>query len=163
MTGMDWENWRCGVEATLLFIVKDGQILLIEKKRGLGAGKVNGPGGKLDPGETPLQCALRETEEELCIQVSDAKKMGELWFVMSDHPDILCHVFAASDFIGTPTETEEAIPLWAPIDGIPYERMWQDDQYWLPLFLDGKTFLGKFIFEGDVMQWKEITESPDTF
>ena len=40
-----------------------GQVLLIRKKRGLGAGKINGPGGKLDPGETFAQTAVREVQE----------------------------------------------------------------------------------------------------
>ena len=48
---IDWTCWQGVIHATLMFIVKDGRILLIEKKRGLGAGKINGPGGKIDPGE----------------------------------------------------------------------------------------------------------------
>ena len=50
---VDWESWIPEQRATLLFVVKDGQVLLIHKKRGLGAGKINAPGGRLDPGETP--------------------------------------------------------------------------------------------------------------
>ena len=66
---IDWASWRAEIHATLLFIVRNGEILLIEKKRGIGAGKVNGPGGKIDPGETPLECIIRETREELGITV----------------------------------------------------------------------------------------------
>ena len=64
---IDWTQWKPGVLATLMFIIDEprGRVLLIRKKRGLGAGKINGPGGKLDPGETPEQCAVRETQEEL--------------------------------------------------------------------------------------------------
>ena len=159
MSGFDWTDWRGEIEATLLFVVRGDRILLIEKKRGHGAGKVNGPGGKIDPGETPLQCAVRETEEELLISVGDARKVGELWFKMSDCPDILCHVFLASGFTGTPTETDEAVPLWAPLDSIPYGRMWEDDIHWLPLVLGGKTLLGKFVFEGERMISREITDA----
>lgn len=155
---MDWQNWQAEIHATLMFVVKDGQILLIEKKRGHGHGKVNGPGGKIDPGESPLECAVRETEEELCISVKDARKVAELWFQMSDYPSLLCHVFLASNFHGEPTETEEAVPLWAPLDQIPYERMWEDDQHWLPLVLAGQCLIGKFVFEGERMLSKEMTE-----
>ncbi len=154
----DWTSWRGEIEATLLFVVRDGKILLIEKKRGHGAGKVNGPGGKIDPGETPLECAVRETEEELLISVNDPRKVGELWFKMSDCPDIFCHVFLGTDFTGTPTETDEAVPLWAPLGAIPYERMWDDDRHWLPMILAGRSILGKFVFEGETMVWKEITD-----
>ena len=142
--------------ATLMFIVRDGQVLLIEKKRGLGAGKINGPGGKIEPGETPLQAVIRETQEELCITPHAPRKLGELWFSMSDHPDILCHVFRAENFSGTPTETAEAIPLWAAVDAIPYHRMWADDRQWLPLLLDSQAFLGRFIFADETMLWSEI-------
>jgi 8-oxo-dGTP diphosphatase len=155
----DWNGWQGEIEATLLFVVRGGEILLIEKKRGHGAGKVNGPGGKIDPGETPLECAVRETEEELHISVKDARKVAELWFQMSDYPSILCHVFIGSEFLGTPTETDEAVPLWAPLDAIPYDRMWEDDIHWLPLVLDGKSLLGKFVFEGEAMASKEIVET----
>ena len=158
MSGFDWKGWQGEIEATLLFVVRGGQILLIEKKRGHGAGKVNGPGGKIDPGETPLECAVRETEEELHISVKDARKTGELWFQMSDYPSILCHVFLGEEFCGTPTETDEAVPLWVPLEGIPYGRMWDDDIHWLPLVLDGKSILGKFVFDGETMVSKELTE-----
>ena len=73
LTDIDWSTWTPTVQATLLFVVRDGQVLLIQKKRGLGAGKVNGPGGKLDPGETPLACALRETEEEIGVRAVHAR------------------------------------------------------------------------------------------
>jgi len=160
MDGFDWDGWKGEVLATLLFVVKDGRILLIEKKRGHGAGKVNGPGGKIDPGETALECAVRETGEELHIDAKDARKVAELWFHMSDYPDILCHVFLAENFEGTPTETDEAVPLWVPLEEIPYGRMWEDDRHWLPLVLGGQTLLGRFVFEGEKMVSKEILPLP---
>lgn len=153
----DWTAWKGEIPATLMFVVKDGRILLIEKKRGHGAGKINGPGGKIDPGESPLTCAVRETQEELLISVKNPRKVAELWFQMSDYPSLLCHVFIANDFDGEPTETEEATPLWAPLDVIPYDRMWEDDRHWLPLVLAGETLLGKFVFDGETMLSKEIT------
>lgn len=154
---IDWTTWSGEMHATLMFIVKDGRILLIEKKRGLGAGKINGPGGKIDPGETALQAVIRETQEELCITPHTPRKLGELRFVMSDCPDILCHVYRSDDFTGTPTETDEAVPVWTGLAEIPYHRMWEDDRHWLPLLLDEQTFIGKFIFEGETMLWKELT------
>ena len=142
--------------ATILFIIKDGRILLIEKKRGLGAGKINGPGGKIDSGETALEAAVRETQEELMVTPHAPRKLGELRFSMSDCPDILCHVYRADDFSGTPTETDEAVPVWTALDEIPYHRMWEDDRYWLPLLLNEQSFLGRFVFEQDRLQWSDV-------
>ncbi len=156
LPSIDWDNWSGGIKATLLFIIRDGQILLIEKKRGLGAGKINGPGGKIEPGETPLEAIIRETEEELCITPIAPQKLGELKFVMSDYDDIHCHVYRAADFTGTPTETHEAVPVWTALDEIPFHRMWEDDQHWLPLLIQGRTFEAKFIFEGEKMRWKDV-------
>lgn len=151
-----WESWQAEVHATLMFVVHDGHILLIEKKRGFGRGKVNGPGGKIDPGETPLECAVRETREEVCLEVGQATKVGELHFAMSDDPDILCHVFVTRDFRGRPSETDEARPFWCRLDQIPYDRMWRDDRFWIPLMLQGRSFLGRFVFHGEEVGWYEI-------
>ena len=54
LTDIDWERWQPRERATLLFVIRGGEILLIRKLRGLGAGKINGPGGRIDAGETPL-------------------------------------------------------------------------------------------------------------
>ncbi len=153
---IDWNVWQGEIHATLMFIVKDGSILLIEKKRGLGAGKINGPGGKIDPGETPLESVIRECQEELLITPLGARKIGELWFAMTDCPDILCHVYRADDHLGKPTETDEAVPVWTPLDAIPYQKMWEDDRHWLPLLLEETTFHGRFVFEGESMQWMNM-------
>lgn len=153
---IDWTQWEGEMLATILFIIKDGRILLMEKKRGLGAGKINGPGGKIDPGETALEAAVRETQEELMVTPHAPRKLGELRFSMSDCPDILCHVYRAEDFSGTPTETDEAVPLWTELDEIPYHRMWEDDRHWLPLLLNEQPFLGRFVFEEDRLQWSDV-------
>lgn len=157
----DWSAWEPGIRATLLFVVRDGQILLIEKKRGLGAGKVNGPGGKIDPGESPLQSAIRETIEELCVQPVNPSKCGELRFAMTHAPHILCHVFRADDVMGEPLETDEAVPLWTPLDAIPYGRMWEDDRHWLPYLIDGRGFSGRFVFDEETMRSMELWTGVD--
>ena len=74
---IDWMNWKPVDEATLIFVIKRDQILLIRKKRGLGAGKINGPGGRLEKGETPDNCVTRELYEELGIKTVKPVKFGE--------------------------------------------------------------------------------------
>ncbi len=157
---VDWENWPAEMPATLVFVKKGDQVLLIEKQRGIGAGKVNGPGGKIDPGETPLQCAVREVQEELMITVTDPVKMGELYFDMNSMPNIYCHVYMATEFDGVPQSTEEAIPFWSKISEIPFDRMWEDDQYWLSEMLAGQTFIGRFIFDQERLVSKDVVFDP---
>ena len=150
------ENWEATDIATLLFVLEEDEVLLIRKKRGLGAGKINGPGGKLEAGETPRQCALREVREELCISVLDTRPCGELRFQFTDGYSIHVHVFVSNRFDGEPTETDEAIPLWFKRSEIPYAEMWADDRIWLPRVLDGATVTGKFIFSNDIMLGHEV-------
>lgn len=155
---IDWQRWQPVDKGTILFVISDGQILLIHKKRGLGAGKINGPGGRLDDGETPLECAIREVEEELRISPSGVGEVGELQFQFVDGYSIHVWVFRATDYVGTPQETDEADPLWTPISEIPYDRMWPDDRIWLPLLLADRPFLGRFVFDGDRMLDHELIE-----
>jgi len=150
------QHWQAVDTATLLFVRKDDSILLIRKKRGLGEGKINGPGGKQNEGESVMECAVREVEEELCITPNGVQAHGELRFQFIDDYSIHVHVYMASGFTGTPEETDEAIPLWFTIDAIPYDEMWEDDKIWLPEVLNGKTINGKFIFDGDRMLDHEL-------
>ncbi|MEN8180969.1 MAG: 8-oxo-dGTP diphosphatase [Myxococcota bacterium] len=151
LADVDWGRWVPEQRATLLFVLRDGQVLLIHKKRGFGAGKINGPGGRLEPGETPRACAVREVEEELCVTPTGVRHFGELSFQFVDGFSIHGSVFAASGCLGEPRETEEARPLWTRLEDIPYDAMWADDRLWLPHLLAGRSFRGRFVFDGDLL------------
>tara|TARA_Y100001970_G_scaffold193333_1_gene234959 strand:+ start:264 stop:758 length:495 start_codon:yes stop_codon:yes gene_type:complete len=149
ISDVNWETWIPEETATLMFITMKNQVLLIHKKRGLGAGKINGPGGKIEHGETPLECAIRETNEELMINPLNVEPAGELFFHAEDMPRIHGYIFVATDFEGTPQETEEAIPIWFPIDDLPFDKMWDDDRLWLTQILNGQFVRGRFTFEAE--------------
>ncbi len=136
------------IEATLCFVVRDGEVLLIEKRRGLGEGWYNGPGGKLEDGETARECAIREVREEVGIEVTDLERAGELTFTLDGAVHTVCHVFRTGEFTGEPTASPEARPEWVAIEEVPYDQMWEDDHLWLPGVLEGKTAVGEFHFEG---------------
>lgn len=155
--GMDWSNWTPRERATLCFIVKDQRVLLIRKKRGLGAGKINGPGGKLEPGESALAGAIRETQEEIGVTPLSIEERGMLHFQFLDGYSLHCVVFVAHELAGEPIETAEATPYWFQIEAIPFEEMWEDDQYWLPQALAGESFEAWFVFDGERMMSKTVT------
>jgi 8-oxo-dGTP diphosphatase len=148
---IDWDTWEPVDRAVLCFIIQNGHILLIHKKRGIGSGKINGPGGRLEPGETPLQAAIRELEEEVGLTPHAPKKFGELSFIFADGYSLHGTIFVSQNFSGEMTETEEAVPFWCPVDTIPYDNMWKDDPYWLPEVIAGNHIRGFFIFNGDDM------------
>lgn len=149
---IEWDAWKPHDDATLLFVIRGGEALLIRKLRGLGAGKINAPGGRLEPGETPVEAAIRETMEEVGVRPLQPRPRGELWFQFVDGYALHCHVFSADGCEGEPHTTDEAIPQWTPLAALPYAEMWADDALWLPLMLAGRTpFRGWFIFDGEQM------------
>ena len=151
LADVDWEIWQAKDLATLVFVIRDGKVLLINKKTGLGKGKINAPGGKVERDETPLACAVRECREELGITVSKLEYCGQHRFQFVDGYSIHVWVYRTADYEGVPTESVEAKPLWVPLDEIPYEQMWADDRLWIPMMLRGERFQGRWIFDGDKM------------
>jgi 8-oxo-dGTP diphosphatase len=154
---IDWDTWVPVDVATLCFIRKAGKLLLIHKKRGLGKGKINAPGGRLEKGETLEQTAIRETQEEVGLTPAGLVLAGCLDFAFTDGYSLQAHVFTATDATGTLIETDEATPFWCDENDIPYDEMWSDDRLWIPLMLGGTRFEAQFIFENDQMLWHKLT------
>lgn len=153
---IDWATWVPKDVATLLFVLDGPRVLLIRKKRGLGAGKINGPGGRLEPGETPLEAALREVREEVCLDANLVEHRGELSFQFTDGYGLHAHLFVAHAHRGVPTETDEALPSWFDVADLPWDEMWADDRLWLPRVLAGERVRGRFVFDGEAMLDHEL-------
>lgn len=133
--------------STLCLIVKDKNILLGKKKRGLGKGNWNGFGGRLETGESIEEAAIRETYEECGLKVLKLKKIGKILFKANYFKkDLLVYFFKVLKFAGKPKETNEMKPKWFKIENIPFNKMWEDDKYWMPLFLKNQYFTGAIIF-----------------
>ena len=39
-------------------------------------------------------------------------------------------------------------PQWFDLQELPFDKMWLDDKYWLPVFLKDKKFEAKFVYDG---------------
>ncbi|NNE93845.1 MAG: 8-oxo-dGTP diphosphatase [Verrucomicrobiales bacterium] len=152
-----WDEWQPNMLANLVFIVRESRVLLIHKKTGLGKGKINGPGGKLEEGETAIEAAVREVQEELLITPTGLEEMGILRFAFVDGLHLQVTVFRAGGYEnGEPTETREAKPEWFEFEKIPYERMWADDVHWLPQMLAGRKFDARFDFDEEEMLSRQV-------
>jgi 8-oxo-dGTP diphosphatase / 2-hydroxy-dATP diphosphatase len=145
---------------TLCIIHQHPRILLGMKKRGFGMGRWNGFGGKVLEGETIEEAAKREMQEESGIEIQNLNKVGFMEFEFEGNPEIIeVHVFKSDDFKGELIESEEMKPQWFHINEIPFDKMWPDDLHWMPFFLKGKKFKGRFLFgESDVILKQELIE-----
>lgn len=135
-------------QATLCFLIKDNKVLLARKKRGFAEGKMNGVGGKVNDGESIEDAAKRETLEEIGVLTKSLRQVAIIDFYFPYNPgwgqQVI--VYEVRDWEGEPVETEEMTPSWYAFDKIPYEEMWVDDIYWLPLVLEGKEIKASFLF-----------------
>ncbi len=135
---------------TLLFLRKDDQILLAMKKRGFGANRYNGVGGKIEPDETIEQALIRECQEEINVTPIHFWQVAEHDFIQEESEKpwrMYVHVFFCDEWKGEPVETEEMAPEWVNITNIPYDTMWSDDHLWLPQVLEGHKVVGNFTFD----------------
>jgi 8-oxo-dGTP diphosphatase len=155
-------------DATLCFLVKYHGLKIVEiclamKKRGFGANRYNGIGGKVEKGESIVTGAIRESYEEtgVVVKPNDMSKVAQLSFYFAEQPDWdqMVHVFLIPRWKGIPQESEEVDPKWYEIDNIPYKQMWPDDEFWLPLILTGNLVKASFTFgRGDVIIAKKIEQ-----
>lgn len=149
------------IETTLLLLKKEDEILLAMKKRGFGEGKFNGVGGKIKNDESQVSAMIRETNEEIGVTPTKYEKTGVLDFIEFDKGEklnIVMNLFVATEWTGTPTESEEMRPKWFNVKEIPYDKMFNDDKYWLPLVLEGKKIDAFFEFDEN---WNLISKRID--
>ncbi|MCR4275793.1 MAG: NUDIX domain-containing protein [Candidatus Parcubacteria bacterium] len=129
--------------ATLGIVLQNGTVLLGEKKKGeIGTGVLSGPGGKLDPGETLPECLVRETREELKIELDPAslELVAIIDFYAAGEIDFCVYVYRTETFFGELEETADMIPAWYPLDNLPYDRMFDSDRHWFARAACGEKF-----------------------
>ena len=137
-------------DATLCFPVRADQVLLGRKKRGFGAGRWNGFGGKVGPNESIEAATRRELEEECGLTAHALTRVARLEFYFEERAewDQVVHVYLTRSFSGQATESEEMAPDWFTTGDLPFDEMWEDDRHWLPLVLQGQRIEGRFRFDG---------------
>jgi 8-oxo-dGTP diphosphatase len=129
------------------------QVLLGFKKSGFGAGRWVGLGGHIEDGEKPIEAAVREVAEEssLVVAPDSLSHMASLRFVFPARPswDQTAEVFVTAEFAGQATESTELIPRWFSVAELPFDGMWDDARYWLPVVLAGERVTATITFADD--------------
>ncbi len=136
---------------TCLAIVKNGdKFLMFLKKKGLGEGYYNFPGGKVEENEKPCECALRELKEETCLEGKELEKVGEITYRLDGGEISQMSIYEIKKYGGVLCESDEGRPIW--IEEIPLNKMWEDDKVWIPMVTSGKKVKCEFLFSSD---WKQ--------
>ena len=138
------------IKATLLYVIKEGNVLLGKKLRGFGKGDYNGIGGKVDFGETIEQGMIREVKEEICVEPVGYELVGKIVYdeFMDGEPVVFeTFVYVATEYVGDIKTTDEMEPSWFDVNQLPFDKMFGDDPYWLPQVLAGEKVIAEFNFD----------------
>lgn len=136
--------------ATLCYVRKDNQTLMlhrVKKENDMHQGKWNGLGGKIEPGETPEECAIREVREESGLVARNVKLKGFLTFPLFDgQKDWYVFVFVIDRFTGQLIESPEGHLEWIPNDRLLDLNLWEGDRIFLPWLDREEIFSAKFVY-----------------
>lgn len=136
--------------ATLCYLRQGGKTLMIhriKKINDMHQGKWNGLGGKLEPGETPEECAIREIYEESGLKVHNPTWKGLLTFPgFANDEDWYAFVFVAREFEGEIIDSPEGDLHWIEDERLPELELWEGDRIFLPWLDQPGFFSGKFVY-----------------
>jgi len=140
---------------TLTYVVSGDCVLLIHRRREPHRGLWVAPGGKLEPGESPHEGAVREILEETGLRIQLPELRGVITEV-SARPDYqwLLFLFRADrrEASGEVCASDEGELAWCPFDRMPDLPMPQSDETWWRhcVSLDGGLFVAKFNYDADL-------------
>ncbi len=144
--------------ATLCYLKRDGKTLMIhrvKKQDDMHAGKWNGLGGKLEPGETPEECAVREIREESGLIARNPLLKGVLTFPkFFNDEDWYAFVFVVYEFEGRLIDSPEGILKWVDDSELLDLQLWEGDRVFLPWLYQPGFFSAKFIYQnGELLDY----------
>lgn len=137
--------------ATLCYVKDKGRTLMlhrIKKKNDVHEGKWNGLGGKLELGETPEECVIREVEEEAGLIIKSPRMHGFITFPLFDgKDDWYVFVFTADEFEGELLDSPEGRLEWIDDEKLLELNLWEGDRIFLKWLFQDKFFSAKFNYE----------------
>jgi len=129
-------------KSTLCYIFKEDRVLLLyrnKKKNDPNGGKWIGVGGKVEAGETPDECVVREVYEETGLKLTSFKRRGVISFVSENWDDEEMYLYSGDGFEGEMTsDCDEGDLRWTEVSKVMDLPMWEGDRYFLKPLLEGR-------------------------
>ncbi|MCR5230735.1 MAG: 8-oxo-dGTP diphosphatase [Solobacterium sp.] len=132
---------------TQIYLIDHGKWLMMyrnRKKNDVNEGKWIGIGGKLEPGETEEECAVRETFEETGLTAECLDFRGIVYFIYEDHEPEKIYVYTCSRFHGEMHESSEGTLAWIDREDITGLDLWEGDKVFLKIMMETSE---KFVLE----------------
>ena len=140
---------------TLCYIEQDEKYLMlhrVKKENDLNHDKWIGVGGKLEDGETPEECLLREVQEETGYTLTQYRLRGIITFLSDEWESETMYLYTATGFTGTQCTCDEGDLVWVPKKEIESLKLWEGDKIFFRLLEEDKgVFSLKLRYEGDTL------------
>lgn len=142
-------------ETTLCYIKKDGCYLMLHRTKKKNDGSFEkwlGVGGKIEPGETPDECILRETKEETGLTLTTYSYRGKVNFYSNQWEDEIMYLYTATEYTGEMIDCNEGNLEWVPLSEIMNLHLWEGDKIFLKLLMEDAPFFELEVhYEGDTL------------
>ena len=137
--------------ATLCYIKKDGKTLMLhrtKKENDIHEGKWVGVGGKIEKGESPEECAVREVFEETGLKEEELKLRGLLTFPdFNNSEDWYGYLYVVEKFSGEIIESPEGDLKWVEDSKLFELDMWEGDELFMRWMMEDRMFSAKFVYD----------------
>lgn len=140
------------LQTTLCYLSQNGKTLMlhrVKKKNDVNHDKWIGIGGKLEHGESPEECMLREFREETALELTSWKYRGIVTFVSDTWCEYM-HLFSADAYTGVMKGCDEGTLEWVDTDKLTQLPIWEGDKVFLRLLGMRDTFFSlKLVYDGE--------------
>ncbi len=141
------------ISTTLCYILRGDDVLMlhrVKKKNDINQDKWIGIGGKLEEGESPDRCLLREAREETGLTLTDWQCRGVVTFLSDQAEGEYMYLFTADGFEGELKECDEGDLQWISREKLDSLPAWEGDHIFLDLlWQNAPFFLLTLRYEGD--------------
>lgn len=119
---------------TLVYALRDGQVLMMQRRKEPNLGQWTAPGGKIELDESPAECAVRELREETGLIVQGRPELRVIATETSPLPDWqwLMFIYLVTDFSGQPGDCAEGDLAWIPVEEVAGLPIPQADAIFYP-------------------------------